>query len=349
MLHSQDCMLCHTPEPSSGGAPMSSPPRVTVIIATYNRARLLAHAVESVRRQTISDWELLVVGDACTDDSAAVVAAAADPRVQFVNLPLNAGEQSAPNNEGLRRARGGCVAFLNHDDLFFPDHLERALAHLDHEKADFVWSPLLVALPAADGAGGAAETFRLSGVPFGADYDPRIFVFASSWVCTRALAERVGPWRPARELFVSPSQDWLFRAWTSGARMRVQPRPTVLAVPSSARAGSYLAAGSDEHDRIAAAMRDDPTFRTRALESAALSGERDANADRFGARWGESLRALVFRPVAAAALALGVHPYAPFAALRYGRRGNLVSAIRRKSGLPALGPRPATSSGGRTS
>ncbi len=77
MLHPQDCMLCHTPEPSSGAAPMSSPPRVTVIIATYNRARLLAHAVESVRRQTISDWELLVGGDACTNDSAAVVAAAA--------------------------------------------------------------------------------------------------------------------------------------------------------------------------------------------------------------------------------------------------------------------------------
>jgi len=318
---------------------MSSSPRLTVIIATFNRARLLAHAVESVRRQTFEDWELLVVGDGCTDESAAVVAATGDPRVRFINLPENAGEQSAPNNEGLRRARGQYVAFLNHDDLYFPDHLETALACLEHERADFVWSPLLVALPADEGA--AAATFRLSGVPFGADYDPRIFVFASSWVCTRALVDGVGPWRAARELFVSPSQDWLFRAWRRGARMRVQPRPTVLAVPSSARAGSYLAAGSAEHDRLAAAMRTEPGFRAAALASAALTGERDANTYRFGMRWGESLRALAFRPVAAAAMALGVHPYAPFAALRYGRRGNLVSAIRRQTGLPALRSRPA--------
>ena len=319
---------------------MSSPPRVTVIIATFNRARLLAHAVESVRRQTLRDWELLVVGDACTDDSAAVVAAAGDPRVQFLNLPENAGEQSVPNNEGLRRARGQWVAFLNHDDMFFPDHLETALAHLDRARADFVWSPLLVALPPGEDAA-AAATFRLSGVPFSADYDPRIFVFASSWVCTRALADRVGRWRAARELFVSPSQDWLFRAWRCGARMRLQPRPTVLAVPSSARAGSYLDRGSAEHDRLAAAMGADAGFRAAALAAAALTGEREANSYRFGTRWGESLRALAFRPVAAAAMALGVHPHAPFAALRYGRRGNLVSAIRRRTGLPALDSRPA--------
>lgn len=315
-------------------------PRVTVIIATFNRARLLAHAVESVRRQSIDDWELLVIGDACTDESAAVVAAAADPRVQFVNLPDNAGEQSVPNNEGLRRARGQYVAFLNHDDLFFPDHLETALAHLERERADFVWSPLLVALPPGDGETADGQ-FRLSGVPFGPDYDPRVFVFASSWVCTRALVDGVGPWRPARALFVSPSQDWLFRAWRRGARMRVQPHPTVLAVPSSARPGSYLAEGSAEHDRIARAMQGDPGFRARALESAAFSGERDVNAYRFGIRAGEILRALVFRPVAAAAMALGIHPYAPFAALRYGRRGNLVSAIRRRTGLPRLGQRPS--------
>ncbi len=314
-------------------------PRLSIVIATYNRAALLAHAVESVRRSSIDDWELLVVGDGCTDNSADVIAGLDDPRITFVNLPANVGEQSAPNNEGLRRARGRYVAFLNHDDLFFPDHLETALRHLDREQADFVWSPLLVALPVTPPAPPDVESFRLSGVPFGPDYDPRIFVFASSWVLTRELASRVGPWRSARDLFVSPSQDWLFRAWKSGARMRFQPTPTVLAVPSSARAGSYRSAGSPEHDRLAAAMRTAPDFRHRAIASAALCGERDANAYRFGVVWADALRALAFRPVAAAAMACGAHPYAPFSALRYGRRGNLVSAIRRKTGLPGLDPR----------
>src|SRR4051812_41373880 len=98
---------------------MSAPPLVTVINATYNRSRVLAHAVESVRRSTLQDWELIVVGDHCTDDSAAVVAACADARVRFVNLPRNTGEQSGPNNEGVRLARGRYLAFLNHDDLYF--------------------------------------------------------------------------------------------------------------------------------------------------------------------------------------------------------------------------------------
>ena len=316
-------------------------PRVSIVIATYNRARLLAHAIASVRRSTIADWEVIVVGDGCSDDSEQVVRGFDDPRITFVNLPENVGEQSAPNNEGVRRARGRYLAFLNHDDMYFPDHLERALAHLEAHGADLVWSPLLVALSAAGAGPHDNPAFRLAGVPFGADYDPRVFVFASAWVLTRALAVRVGPWRSARTLYVSPSQDWLFRAFRMGARLRFHPHATVLAVPSSARAGSYLASASPEHDALAAAMHGQPAFRDRALASAALTGERDVNAYRFGTSWLEGVRALVFRPVGAAAMALGVHPYAPFVAVRYGRRGGLVSAIRRTTGLAGLGQRRA--------
>src|SRR5262245_56183917 len=192
---------------------MSSPPLVSVVVATYNRSRVLAHAIDSVRRSTCQDWELLVVGDGCTDDSAEVVASFRDHRISFVNLPKNAGEQSAPNNEGIRRARGRYLAFLNHDDMYFPDHLETAIAFCDQTSADLTWCPLLVALPTAEADLDARRwQFRLSGVTIGSDYDPRIFVFASAWVFRRELSGRVGPWRPARETFVTSSQDWLFRA-----------------------------------------------------------------------------------------------------------------------------------------
>ncbi len=315
---------------------MHDRPLITIVTATYNRSRVLAHAIESVRRSTIDDWEHLVVGDACTDDTAEVVAGIGDSRVTFTNLPVNAGEQSAANNDGLRRARGRYLAYLNHDDLYFPDHLASAVSALERTGADFVWSPLLVLLP-----GEAADleadrwTCRLSGVPVGDRYDPRLFVFASAWVMTRTLAERVGPWRPARETFVTSSQDWLWRAWRSGATMRVLSRVTVMAIPGSMRRG-YAQVGDAEHAHVMRRMRDDPSFREAAFERAALGGERDANRVRFGLSPMAVARGWAFRPVAAAAMALGVHPHAPFAALRHGRRGNLVSAIRRDSGLDGL-------------
>ncbi len=316
---------------------MSSGPLVSVVVATYNRSQVLAHAIESVRRSTLADWELHVVGDACTDDTGEVVAAFRDPRIRYTNLSRNVGEQSGPNNQALAQARGRYVAYLNHDDMYFPDHLAAALAWLEQTNADLVWSPLLVGLPTSpqDLASGQWR-FRLSGVPLGDEYDPRLFVFASAWVLTRELADRVGPWRPARDTYVTSSQDWLFRAWRSGARMQVTPGVTVVALPASDRRDSYAATQSHEHDYFAGQMRDNPRFRDVALGMAAVAGERETNRHRFGWSVAAAFRSLVFRPVSAAALALGVHPYAPFLALTHGRRGNLVSAIRRRSGLGAL-------------
>ena len=85
-------------------------PRVTVITATYNWAPVLPHAMASVLEQTFPDLELWVVGDGCTDESEAVVAAVDDPRVHWHNLPANTGHQSGPNNAGLERASGELVA-----------------------------------------------------------------------------------------------------------------------------------------------------------------------------------------------------------------------------------------------
>ena len=312
---------------------MSTAPIVSVVLATYNRSRVLAHAIESVRCSTLTDWELIVVGDHCTDDTSEVVASFDDPRVTFINLPQNVGEQSGPNNEGLRLARGRYIAYLNHDDMYFPDHLASSVAWCERSGADFVWSPVLMALPATELELAAGRwRFRLSGVPPSDDYDPRVFVFASAWMVTRELAARVGPWRPARETFATSSQDWLFHAFRSGARMRLKPGVSVLAVPAGAREGSYIAERSPEHDGLAAQLRNNPRFRDTAIESAAIAGEREANRYKVG----RALRSLVVRPVCAAAISLGIHPYAPFFALRHGRRGNLVSALRRRSGLGKL-------------
>src|ERR1043166_3496543 len=102
---------------------MSRAPLITVIIPTYNWSEVLPYSIGSVLRQTIQDFEVLVVGDGCTDDSEQVVNAQNDDRIRWINLPANSGHQSDPNNEGLRQARGSLIAYLGHDDLWFPHHL----------------------------------------------------------------------------------------------------------------------------------------------------------------------------------------------------------------------------------
>jgi len=81
-------------------------PRVSVIIATYNRSDVLRCAVATVQFQTLADWELIVVGDECTDETASVMREFKDPRIRFVNIPENLGEQSGPANRGFEIAQG---------------------------------------------------------------------------------------------------------------------------------------------------------------------------------------------------------------------------------------------------
>ena len=81
-------------------------PRVTVVMATYNWATVLPYSIGSVLDQTFTDFELLVIGDGCTDESGEVVAAIGDPRVQWHNLDTNTGHQTGPNNEGIELSAG---------------------------------------------------------------------------------------------------------------------------------------------------------------------------------------------------------------------------------------------------
>ncbi|MEL7342884.1 MAG: glycosyltransferase family A protein, partial [Bacteroidota bacterium] len=102
---------------------MSTSPLVSVIIPTYNYSSVLRCAIESVLLQTMTDFELWVIGDGCTDNSEQVVSDFKDPRIFWHNLPQNTGDQSTPNNWALDHARGDYIAYLGHDDLWLPNHL----------------------------------------------------------------------------------------------------------------------------------------------------------------------------------------------------------------------------------
>ena len=109
---------------------MSDSPKVSVILPTYNRAALLPRAVNSVLAQTYQDLELLIVDDCSGDDTPAVIAGFADPRIRSFRQGANRGA-SAARNLGIGEARGGYLAFLDDDDEFTPDSLAVRVAALE--------------------------------------------------------------------------------------------------------------------------------------------------------------------------------------------------------------------------
>lgn len=100
--------------------------KISVIIPTYNRADLLPRTIRSVLAQTFRGWELLVVDDGSTDDTHRVVASFQhlDARIKYVRQ-TNSGAPARPKNTGIRHARGEYIAFLDHDDEWFPEKLEK--------------------------------------------------------------------------------------------------------------------------------------------------------------------------------------------------------------------------------
>ncbi|MEW6165079.1 MAG: glycosyltransferase family A protein [Pseudomonadota bacterium] len=111
---------------------MSQIPLISVVIPTYNHARLLRKALESVCCQTFRNWEAIVVNNYSEDDTEAVVASFADPRISLENFRNN-GVIAASRNLGIRQARGKYVAFLDSDDSWHPEKLERVKTMLDQD------------------------------------------------------------------------------------------------------------------------------------------------------------------------------------------------------------------------
>lgn len=99
---------------------------VSIIMPTYNRGYMICGAIESVQAQTYQNWELLVVDDGSTDNTAALFGTKTDPRIRYIQQQ-NAGAAAA-RNHGLSISRGTWVSYLDSDNELLPHYLETMLA-----------------------------------------------------------------------------------------------------------------------------------------------------------------------------------------------------------------------------
>jgi hypothetical protein len=199
-------------------------PEVTVILATYNSRSTLRCALRSLCQQSFQDFEAWVIGDGCTDHSEQIVAEFADSRLHWLNLPQRAGSQSAPNNEGLRRARGRYIAYLGHDDLWFPWHLAGVVTTIGQTAADFVHAVTALIDPT-----GVRQAIGAPGV--NRSYAHR-WVVTSSWLHRREMVESCGTWSsPEGQI---SGIDFVFqrRAFLTGHRFACCSQLSVVKFPS---------------------------------------------------------------------------------------------------------------------
>lgn len=126
-------------------------PLISVRIATYNRSDLLIErAISSILKQTYQNFEIVVVGDHCTDDTEAKLKKLGDKRIRFYNLPNRTAYPQertrkwmvigAPAmNQAAAMSRGAWIAPLDDDDEFSPEHLEKLLDHAQKTKSELVY------------------------------------------------------------------------------------------------------------------------------------------------------------------------------------------------------------------
>ena len=113
-------------------------PLVSIIMPTYNCGLFICESIDSVLKQTVTDWELLIIDDCSTDNTKEVLKPYLEKyaNIHYECLPENGGPAVA-RTEGLKKASGTYIAFLDSDDCWDPEKLEKQIRFMEDNHADF--------------------------------------------------------------------------------------------------------------------------------------------------------------------------------------------------------------------
>nr|MBR4279994.1 glycosyltransferase family 2 protein [Clostridia bacterium] len=113
---------------------------VSIIMPAYNTEKYIAESIRSIQHQTYECWELLIVDDYSTDDTDAVVQPfLSDTRIRYIKNETNSGAAFS-RNRALREAKGRWIAFLDSDDLWHPEKLEKQLVFMQTHGYSFSYT-----------------------------------------------------------------------------------------------------------------------------------------------------------------------------------------------------------------
>ncbi|GBD34505.1 Putative glycosyltransferase EpsE [bacterium HR35] len=118
-------------------------PKVSIITPTYNGEKFIERAIKSVLWQTFKDWEMIIVDDASNDKTVKIVKeyAQKDSRIKLIELKENTGGPAIPRTIACKEAMGEYIAFLDQDDIYYPEYLELKINYLEkHPEIDILSS-----------------------------------------------------------------------------------------------------------------------------------------------------------------------------------------------------------------
>lgn len=302
----------------------SSQDLISVIIPTYNRPQVLNFAIRSVLTQDHSNLELLVIGDHCSESTQNLIDSFDDPRLNYYNLPDNCGEQSGPNNFGLSIAKGAFIAFLNHDDIFFPDHLSSLLASISERECDLVYS-LFAEL-------NVYNTKRIKNAFIEKQFDTQEGYPASTMFFKREVYLTVGGWKNFREMFEAPSQEWIGNVYKSGATIGSSNHLSLLRFPSRNFENSYMSPNLELHEKYWEKMHHDYAgLRVQLLNEQIVILNKYCREPRLIFYvFLLAISKILIKPFGVS------HPATILARLRLRRKGHIIDNLRKKRGLHKL-------------
>lgn len=207
----------------------------------------------------MTDFELLVVGDGCTDNSAQVVVEFNDPRLRWHNLDQNYGSQWVANNYANETATADWIAYLGHDDIWYPTHLEAILRTARECEADVVTSVMALYGPPESGVRGIAGVF-----PTGS-YGPHDFVPPSAFAHRRSLYENGIKWQDPALIAVPMDALFMSQAVTGGRRCASTGELTCFKFNAAWRRDSYKIKPVFEQQRLLERIESGVDFRQAEL------------------------------------------------------------------------------------